>query len=62
MARFPAPNYDRLIDKDPQIVKVGMDEVGIGARKSIFGKLSSDARSNNPSPPSAPEMSIKHTK
>ena len=58
---FPGPNINRLIDKDPQIVKVDMDQMGWGSRPSIFSKLSADPKSNNPAPPSAPEMTIKHT-
>jgi hypothetical protein len=60
--KFPAPNYNRIIESDPQIVKVPFDETGWGARKSIFGEMGSDARSNNPSKPTAPEMTITHVK
>lgn len=31
---FPGPNYNRLIENDPQIVKVEMDQMGWGSRKS----------------------------
>ncbi len=61
MPKFPGPNYNSLINSDPQIVKVGMDECGIGARKSIFGQLGNDPKGNNPAKPTAPEMTIKHT-
>jgi hypothetical protein len=57
---FPGPNINRLIETDPQIVKVGMDYFGWGSRSSIFGQLKGDVRSNNPAPPHAPEMTIKH--
>lgn len=57
---FPGPNINRLIDKDPQIVKVDMDEMGWGARKSILKELKGSATSQDPAPPNAPEMTIKH--
>lgn len=60
--KFPGPNYNRIIESDPQIVKVPMDQAGWGARTSIFGEMGNDPRSNNPSKPSAPEMTIKHVK
>jgi hypothetical protein len=66
MPNFPGPNYNRIIETDPQIIKVPLDNVGIGARLSIFGK---DVMGNEPQnnsnqrsgPPSAPELMIKHT-
>jgi len=58
---FPGPNINRLIEKDPQIVKIDMDEMGWGTRKSIFSHMTADPRSQNPGQPSAPEMTIKHT-
>lgn len=63
MANFPGPTYNRLIETDPQIVKVPMDNMGWGARLSIFGQMS--AGPENPSnqksgKPSAPEMTIRH--
>ena len=57
---FPGPNINRLIESDPQIIKVPMDEVGWGARKSIFGHMKGSVVSNDPASPSAPEMSVKH--
>lgn len=60
--KFPAPNYNRIIDTDPMIVKVPMDNFGWGARTSIFGELGDDPRSNNPAKPTAPEMTIVHAK
>ncbi len=57
---FPGPNINRIIENDPQIVKVDMDNMGFGSRKSIFKELSGDARSQDPAPPNAPEMTIKH--
>ena len=64
MANFPGPTYNRLIETDPQIVKVPMDNMGWGARLSIFGQMSNSPE--NPSnqksgKPSAPEMTIRHT-
>jgi hypothetical protein len=65
MANFPGPGYNRIIETDPQIIKVPLDNMGIGARLSIFGKDVMGAESQNNSnqksgPPSAPEFSIKH--
>jgi len=60
--KFPAPNYNRIIESDPQIVKVPLDEFGWGARSSLFSELRHDARSNSPSKPDAPEMGIRHVK
>ena len=57
---FPGPNINRIIENDPMIVKVPMDNMGWGSRASIFGQLGNDARSNNPAKPTAPEMTIKH--
>jgi len=58
---FPGPNINRIIEKDPQIIKIDMDYTGFGSRASIFGQLSGDPKSNNPAKPTAPEMTIKHT-
>jgi hypothetical protein len=63
MANFPGPTYNRIIETDPQIVKVPMDNVGWGARMSIFGMMSADPASSSSQKsgqPKAPEMSIKH--
>ena len=57
---FPGPSYNRIIEEDPQIVKVPMNSMGWASRMSIFGELKGDARGNNASPPNAPEMTIKH--
>ena len=35
---FPGPNINRLIEEDPQIVKVPMDHEEWGARKSAQPK------------------------
>jgi len=59
---FPGPNINRLIENDPQIVKVPMDEFQWGTRKSLWGHMNSDPVGGNPGQPSAPEMTIKHTK
>lgn len=66
MPNFPGPTYNRLIETDPQILKVPMDNVGWGARMSIFGKDSMGADPSNngaqkSGQPSAPEMGLKHT-
>lgn len=58
---FPGPGYNSLIENDPQIVKVPMDEMGWGARNSALPK-GGDPRSNNPAAPTAPEMGIQHVK
>lgn len=58
---FPGPSINRIIETDPQIVKVPLDHFGWGARQSIFGHLGNDPKSNNPAKPTAPEMTIKHT-
>lgn len=54
MAQFPGPNYNRIIESDPQIVKVPLDNMGWGARPSALPK--------GGEAPSAPEMTIKHVK
>ena len=59
---FPGPNINRLIETDPQIINVPLDEMGWGSRRSIFGHMMGDAKSNNPAQPSAPEMTISHVK
>ena len=66
MPNFPGPTYNRIIETDPQIVKVPLDNMGIGARLSIMG---SDAMGSEPQnnanqksgPPAAPEIMLKHT-
>lgn len=59
--KFPGPNYNQLIGNDPQIVKVNLDIVEIGARRSI---LPSGGDADRPgsvhNAPHAPEMTIKH--
>lgn len=35
---FPGPNINRLIENDPQIVKVPMDHMGWGSRASGMPK------------------------
>ena len=57
---FPGPNINRLIEKDPQIVKIPLDNMDFGSRKSIFVELKGDATGSEPAAPSAPEMTIKH--
>lgn len=60
---FPGPNINRIIEQDPQIVKVNMDIFEFGSRKSMFAQLSGDADQpgGQPSQPSAPSLTIKHT-
>jgi hypothetical protein len=65
MANFPGPTYNRIIETDPQIVKVPLDNVGWGARLSIMGSgvLGADPGSTGnqkSGAPKAPEFSIKH--
>ena len=63
MANFPGPTYNRIIETDPQILKVPLDNVGWGARMSIFGAMSADPSANSSQKsgqPSAPEFGIKH--
>lgn len=57
---FPGPNINRIIEKDPQIVKIDFDSMGWGSRMSIFGHMTSDPRTQDPGPPEAPEMTISH--
>jgi hypothetical protein len=66
MANFPGPTYNRIIETDPQIIKVPLDNLGFGARLSIFGAdvMGADPSSNSPQksgPPKAPEFGLKHT-
>lgn len=35
---FPGPSIDRLIESDPQIIKVPMETMGWGARSSAMPK------------------------
>ena len=59
---FPGPNINRLIDKDPQIVKINVDYTEWGSRPSIFKFMNSDPSISpgDPGQPSAPEMTVKH--
>lgn len=52
MAQFPGPTYNRIIETDPQIVKVDMPKMDWGARPS--------ALPSGNAAPAAPEMTIKH--
>lgn len=54
MAQFPGPSYNRIIESDPQIVKVPMDNMAWGSRPSAMPK--------GGEAPAAPEMTIKHVK
>ena len=57
---FPGPNINRIIEKDPQIVKIDLDQMGWGSRMSIFSHMTADPRSENPGQPEAPEITISH--
>lgn len=56
---FPGPNYNSIIENDPQIIRVPLAEMGWGSRMSVYPK-GTDVKSNNPAAPSAPEITIKH--
>jgi len=64
---FPGPNINNIIEKDPQIVKINLDAMDWGSRMSIFGFMNGDpsapngTKASQPSPPAAPELTIKHT-
>jgi len=57
---FPGPSINHIIEEDPQIVKIPLDNMGFGSRKSMFAQLGNDPRSQDPSKPTAPEITIKH--
>jgi len=62
MARWPNPTYNKIIDRDPQIVSVGRDEfTGWGARPSGLPS-GGDPKTNDSAAPTAPEMTIQHVK
>lgn len=54
MAAFPGPTYNRIIESDPQIIKVPFDHMGWGARAS--------AQPSGDAAPKASEMTLKHVK
>jgi hypothetical protein len=59
--RFPGPNYNQLITNDPQIIKVNMDIVEIGARRSVMPTGTTPGTPGSVhNAPNAPEMTIKH--
>jgi len=67
MARWPSPNYNRVIETDPQIVKAygaaaEQFVFGWGSRPSLLGFMSADPSTNQnlSGQPSAPEMTLKH--
>lgn len=41
-AKFPAPKYNSMIESDPQIVKIDIDKMDWGARKSMMNKVNRD--------------------
>jgi len=62
MPKFPGPNYNALINADPQIVKVNMDICEIGARQSAMPTGGDPQKpGSRANAPKAPEMTIKHT-
>ena len=62
MANFPGPKTNRLIDQDPQIVKVPMDYMDWGARASVMPKgTNPKGTTSGQSPGTSGEMTIKHT-
>ena len=59
---FPGPSINRLIDTDPQIVKVPMDYFQWGSRPSIMPKGGDPKGSQSgQAPGSGSEMTIKHS-
>lgn len=50
--KFPGPNYNRIIESDPQIVKVDMENAEWGARKPATNAASKTWKDN--------KMTIKH--
>jgi hypothetical protein len=59
---FPGPNINRLIDQDPQIIKVPMENAQWGARPSIMptGHDPKGSKSGQ-APGTSGEMTIKHS-
>jgi hypothetical protein len=57
---FPGPSINHLIETDPQIIKIPLDNMGFGSRKSMFAQLGSDPTSQDPSKPYNGELTIKH--
>jgi hypothetical protein len=58
---WPGPTYNRLIETDPQIIKVSMDIMEWGARNAIFPKGTDPNRPGAiHGAPAAPEITIKH--
>jgi len=60
---FPGPNINRLIENDPQIVKIDMDYMGWGTRTSMMGEVGrgrATGKNSHPGDPKAPEATIKH--
>lgn len=50
--RFPGPNYNKIIETDPQIIKVAMENAEFGARKPVIDMASKSWKDN--------VMTIKH--
>lgn len=42
--KFPTPKYNSTIDVDPQIVKIDINNMDWGSRRSILGKTSKDQK------------------
>lgn len=60
--KFPGPQYNSLIETDPQIVKINLDTVEWGSRASLRNLLTGDAARPDEiqGRPGAPEIGIKH--
>ena len=59
---FPGPSINRLIDTDPQIVKVPLDYFQWGSRPSVMPSGTDPKGSKSgQAPGSSGEMTIKHT-
>ena len=62
MATYPKPQFNRIIETDPQILKVKLDFTEWGTRESLFSQaLGSNPKDPYPSKPGAPELTIQHT-
>lgn len=44
---WPSPGHDSLIENDPMIVKVPMDNVDFGSRKGTMAKVRNPASGGN---------------
>ena len=59
---FPGPSINHLIEQDPQIVKVKMDDWQWGSRPSVMPKgTNPQGPDSGNAPGTSGEMTIKHT-